>query len=113
MVSIFESNKDLLQDLAESAAEHVGNVAKIISAGVGDVANVIADTDTKESPADRVGNSIKIITDIVGDVTREIGDFVSEGIEMREASKKAVADAPKPADLDGEVVAVEEDGPIS
>jgi hypothetical protein len=33
-----------------------------------------------------------IIAGAVRDVTREIGDWVSDGIEMREAAKKAAAD---------------------
>lgn len=58
MVGKFESNKDMVQEIAESAATHVGKIATIIAGAV-------------------------------RDVTREIGDFVTDGIEMREAAKAA------------------------
>ena len=63
MVGKFEANKDLVQDLTESAATRVGNITGII-------------------------------TGAIKDVTREIGDLVTDGLEMREASKKAQADDP-------------------
>jgi hypothetical protein len=62
MVGKFERNKDLVQELTESATQHVGAIATII-------------------------------TGAVRDVTREIGDFISDGIEMREATKAAEDDA--------------------
>jgi hypothetical protein len=62
MVGKFERNKDLVQELTESAAHHVGSIATII-------------------------------TGAVRDVTREIGDFISDGIEMREARQAAKDDA--------------------
>ena len=61
MVGRFERNKDTLQELTESAATHVGNIAGII-------------------------------TGAVREVTQEIGDWISDGIEMREAARKAGAD---------------------
>ncbi|MBJ8346743.1 hypothetical protein [Antrihabitans sp. YC2-6] len=61
MVGKFESNKDMIQDLTESAATRVGNIAGII-------------------------------TEAVKDVTREIGDLITDGLEMREATKKAQED---------------------
>lgn len=61
MVGKFESGKDIAQDLTESAAQRVGNIASII-------------------------------TGAVKDVTREIGDFVTDGIEMREAARVANQD---------------------
>ncbi|TQF73336.1 hypothetical protein FK531_07430 [Rhodococcus spelaei] len=45
-----------------------------------------------ESGATHVGKIAMIIAGAVRDVTREIGDWISDGIEMREASKKAQAD---------------------
>ncbi|PZU03301.1 MAG: hypothetical protein DI630_04990 [Gordonia sp. (in: high G+C Gram-positive bacteria)] len=47
-----------------------------------------------ESTAHRVGRIASIITGAVIDVTREIGDLISDGIEMREAAKKARDDKP-------------------
>lgn len=67
MVGKFESNKDLVQEIAESAATHVGKIATIIAGAV-------------------------------RDVTREIGDFVTDGIEMREAAKAARDDDKPPAE---------------
>ncbi|MGX7731226.1 hypothetical protein ACWPOB_18465 [Rhodococcus sp. 2H158] len=61
MVGRFERNKDTLQELTESAATHVGNIAGII-------------------------------TGAVREVTREVGDWISDGIEMREAARKASVD---------------------
>lgn len=65
-----------------------------------------------ESGANHVGKIAMIIAGAVRDVTREIGDFISDGIEMREASKKARADAgedPVDGDLvDGDLVDVDE-----
>ncbi|WP_250324295.1 hypothetical protein [Williamsia sp. CHRR-6] len=61
MVGRFERNKDLLQEVVESTAAHVGRIATII-------------------------------TGAVVDVTREIGDLISDGVEMREAAKKAQLD---------------------
>ncbi|MGC0363253.1 hypothetical protein ABH922_001237 [Rhodococcus sp. 27YEA15] len=61
MVGKFERGKDTVQELTESAADHVGTIAKIIAGAV-------------------------------RDVTREIGDWVSDGIEMREAAQRAAAD---------------------
>ena len=61
MVSEAESTKDTLQVMTESAAEHVGKIATIITAAVQDIA-------------------------------KELGDWVSDVIEMREASQKARED---------------------
>lgn len=61
MVSKFESNKDIVQEVTESAATRVGNIATIITGAVKDVA-------------------------------KEIGDLISDGIEMREAAKRAQSD---------------------
>ncbi|MBJ8342415.1 hypothetical protein JGU71_26335 [Antrihabitans sp. YC3-6] len=61
MVGKFESNKDLVQDLTETTATRVGNIASII-------------------------------TDAVKGVAREVGDLISDGLEMREATKKAQDD---------------------
>jgi Flp pilus assembly pilin Flp len=61
MVGKFESGKDTVQQLAESAAVHVGRITVIITGAV------------------------------VG-VIREIGDWVSDGFEMVEASQRAQLD---------------------
>jgi hypothetical protein len=63
MVSQFERNKDIAQELIESTAHRVGRIASII-------------------------------TGAVIDVTREIGDLITDGIEMREAAKRARDDKP-------------------
>ncbi|MGW0044238.1 hypothetical protein [Rhodococcus sp. NPDC003348] len=46
-----------------------------------------------ESGATHVGRIAMIIAGAVRDVTREIGDWISDGIEMQEAAKRARADA--------------------
>ncbi|GAB11338.1 hypothetical protein GOARA_067_00800 [Gordonia araii NBRC 100433] len=46
-----------------------------------------------QTTATRVGRIATIITGAVADVAREIGDLVTDGFEMREAAKRAKADA--------------------
>ncbi|MFC9790513.1 hypothetical protein [Rhodococcus sp. NPDC127528] len=58
-----------------------------------------------ESGATHVGRIAMIIAGAVRDVTREIGDWISDGIEMSEAAKRARADEDRTAtraDSDGE-----------
>lgn len=45
-----------------------------------------------ESAAVHVGRIAVIIATAVRDVTREIGDLITDGVEMREASKRAESD---------------------
>ncbi|MFF0814483.1 hypothetical protein ACFYVR_04890 [Rhodococcus sp. NPDC003318] len=45
-----------------------------------------------ESGATHVGRIAMIIAGAVRDVTREIGDWISDGIEMREAAQRAGED---------------------
>ena len=71
VVGKFERNKDTVQEMTESAANHVGKIAVSIAGAV-------------------------------RDVTREIGDWVSDGIEMREAAKKASEDRPVGQVINGE-----------
>ncbi len=61
MVGEFERNKDTVQELTESAATHIGNIATIITGAIRDIA-------------------------------RETGDWLTDFIEMREASRRAQAD---------------------
>jgi len=61
MVSEAESAKDTLQVVTESAAEHVGKIATIV-------------------------------TNAVRDIARELGDWMTDVIEMREASQRAKDD---------------------
>lgn len=56
-----------------------------------------------QAGASLVGRITMIITDAVGSIAREVGDFVTEGIEMREAAKTSRLDEDKnswPIDLD-------------
>ncbi|MGH3724060.1 MAG: hypothetical protein ACRDUS_08005 [Mycobacterium sp.] len=46
MVSKFERNKDLAQEIVSSAAEHIGEIAKIITVAVGDVTRQIGEIAT-------------------------------------------------------------------
>jgi hypothetical protein len=64
MVGQFESGKDTVQVITESAATHIGNIATIITGAVRGIA-------------------------------RETGDWISEVIEMREASQRAQEDEQK------------------
>jgi hypothetical protein len=61
MVSEAESAKDTVQVVTESAAEHIGKIATIVTTAVKDIA-------------------------------REVGEWVSDVIEMREASQRARED---------------------
>jgi hypothetical protein len=62
MVSEAESAKDTLQVVTESAAEHVGKIATIITGAIRDIA-------------------------------KELGDWMSDVVEMREASQRAREDS--------------------
>jgi hypothetical protein len=46
MVGNLESRKDMLQELTESAADHVGKIAMIITGAVRDVAREVGDWAT-------------------------------------------------------------------
>lgn len=46
MVSEFETRKDTMQELTESAADHVGRIARIITTAVRDVAREVGDWAT-------------------------------------------------------------------
>ncbi len=46
-----------------------------------------------ESAAVRVGRIASIITTCVRDVTREVGDMLTDGLEMRDAARRARADS--------------------
>ena len=57
-----------------------------------------------QAGASLVGRIAVIITDAIGSIAKEVGDFVTDGIEMREAARAARLDERKrsPAiDLDG------------
>ncbi|GAA1994888.1 hypothetical protein [Amycolatopsis minnesotensis] len=69
MVGKFESEKDTIQVVTESAATHIGNIATIITGAVRDIA-------------------------------RETGDWLTDFIEMREASRRAQADHREEPPLD-------------
>jgi len=45
-----------------------------------------------ESTATHVGRIATIITSAVADITREIGDLVTDGLEMRDAARRAELD---------------------
>ena len=51
-----------------------------------------------ESGAEHVGRIATIVTSAVREVTRELGGFATEVFEMRDASKRAEADADTPAE---------------
>ena len=55
-----------------------------------------------ESGAEHVGRIAMIIAGAVRDVTREIGDWISDGIEMREAAVRAREDDRDQVDRDEE-----------
>ena len=50
--------------------------------------------DMTENAAHRVGNIATIITGAVKDVTKEIGDWITDGLELREAANAARKDRP-------------------
>ena len=72
-----------------------------------------------QAGASLVGRIAVIITDAVGSIAKEIGDFVTEGIEMREAARisrreeqQRIADDP-PVDRNGIDARTEDDDPRS
>ena len=57
-----------------------------------------------QAGASLVGRITVIITDAIGSIAKEVGDFVTDGIEMREAARAARLDEAKRSpeiDLDG------------
>ncbi|MFN3339525.1 MAG: hypothetical protein ACK40Z_07500 [Dietzia sp.] len=57
-----------------------------------------------QAGASLVGRITVIITDAIGSIAKEVGDFVTDGIEMREAARAARLDERKSSpeiDLDG------------
>ena len=70
-----------------------------------------------QAGASLVGRIAVIITDAVGAIAKEIGDFVTEGIEMREAARvsrreeqQRIADDP-PVERNGIDARTEDDDP--
>ncbi|TCW20566.1 hypothetical protein [Dietzia cinnamea] len=70
-----------------------------------------------QAGASLVGRIAVIITDAIGSIAKEIGDFVTEGIEMREAARisrreeqQRIADDP-PVDRNGIAARTEDDDP--
>ncbi|MBB1021698.1 hypothetical protein G6030_10420 [Dietzia sp. E1] len=70
-----------------------------------------------QAGASLVGRIAVIITDAVGSIAKEIGDFVTEGIEMREAARvsrreeqQRIADDP-PVERNGIDARTEDDDP--
>ena len=49
-----------------------------------------------ESAATHIGNIATIVTGAVRDVARETGDWITDLIEMREATERARADGERP-----------------
>lgn len=90
MVGKFESNKDLIQELTESGAQRVGDIVGIVARSVREVARETA------IGTEKVATIATIIAGTVRDVTHEIGDWISDGIEMREAAKAARRDHHEP-----------------
>ncbi|MDF0532612.1 hypothetical protein P0W64_17810 [Tsukamurella sp. 8F] len=68
--------------------------------------NKDAAQEVVESTAVHVGRIATIISHAVADVTREIGEILTDGFEMREASRRARRDGDGPADV---VVPLERD----
>lgn len=57
-----------------------------------------------QAGASLVGRVTMIITDAIGSIAKEVGDYVTDGIEMREAARAARLDEAKRSpemDLDG------------
>ncbi len=54
-----------------------------------------------EVTANRVGRITTIITGAVSDVAREVGDMITDGFEMRDAARRAKADANRSLEVDG------------
>jgi hypothetical protein len=86
MVSEFESGKDLIQELIESGAQRVGEIVGIVARSVREVAHEAT------GGTEKVAGIATIIAGTVREVTREIGDWISDGIEMREAANAARED---------------------
>jgi hypothetical protein len=83
MIGKFESNKDLIQELTESGAQRVGDIVGIVARSVREVARETA------GGTEKVAAVATIVAGAVRAVAYEIGDWITDGIEMREAAKAA------------------------
>ncbi|EME24146.1 hypothetical protein [Rhodococcus triatomae] len=64
-----------------------------------------------ESGATHVGRIAMIIAGAVRDVTREVGDWISDGLEMREASRRAREDEERKSPTESAPVDDSDDAP--
>ena len=65
-----------------------------------------------QAGASLVGRITVIITDAIGSIAREVGEFVTEGIEMREAARAARLDEKRVEPMDGKGSGKDADWPI-
>jgi len=83
MVGKFEAGKDVVQEMVETGSQHVGDIVGIIAR------SVRAARRESAHGAEAVAGVATIVAGAVRDVAKEIGDWITDGIEMREAAKAA------------------------
>lgn len=83
MISKFESNKDLIQELTSSGARHVGNIASIITGTVAEVTREIGDwiTDAIEMREAAAAAEKDAAAQRAADLSDDLDDDVDEAPE--------------------------------
>ncbi|MET8424440.1 hypothetical protein [Nocardia sp. NPDC004860] len=83
MISKFESNKDLIQELTSSGARHVGNIASIITGTVAEVTREIGDwiTDAIEMREAAAAAAQDAAAQRAANLTDDLDDEVDEAPE--------------------------------
>ncbi|MFE3256638.1 hypothetical protein ACFXPS_28225 [Nocardia sp. NPDC059091] len=87
MISKFESNKDLIQELTSSGARHVGNIASIITGTVAEVTREIGDwiTDAIEMREAAAAAAQDAAAQRAANLTDDLDDEVGEAPESAPA----------------------------
>ncbi|MTE17090.1 hypothetical protein [Nocardia aurantiaca] len=83
MISKFESNKDLIQELTSSGARHVGNIASIITGTVAEVTREIGDwiTDAIEMREAAAAAQKDADAQRAADLTDDLDDDIDDSPE--------------------------------
>ncbi|MGW4534208.1 hypothetical protein ACWEOI_24995 [Nocardia sp. NPDC004340] len=112
MISKFESNKDLIQELTSSGARHVGNIASIITGTVAEVTREIGDwiTDAIEMREAAAAAEKDAAAQRAADLSDDLDDDLDEAPEQPRAQEDS-ATKPVPSErvtqsdvIDAEVV---------
>lgn len=104
MISKFESNKDLIQELTSSGARHVGNIASIITGTVAEVTREIGDwiTDAIEMREAAAAAEKDAAAQRAADLTDDLDDDVDQTPEPAPAQDDSAARSVRSERVTGE-----------